>query len=824
MPIPPYDRSAPPPEMDNAAHGRPCQVISLFDLGASRPFARTVTRLPDASLAASRVYDATGRAVQVPHHLQACTAAFHLAFTEPVSARLFMPYHGTLVRHGAEHAIVQESLWHDQLFFSGPIRNDASTGWRWRIDEDWSHSIAHAGLVHHCYHRFHFQFFHWMMDCLPRAWMLRKYSPYGKDAKWLVGPLDRPFHQPCLDLLGISAADCLTLPHGSIARFDRLVIPAFTFEEPLQTLRPSYDSGIHHTGWSQAYLDDIRGLAWDRYGCAERSDLRVYVSRGDASHRRLRNEAEVVRLLVSHGFVVVEPGTLPFQRQVEIFSRASIVVGLHGAGLTNLMWARPICDVLEFASEDLNDTGYRFLSDLCGHRHSAILCRAFEHPQGVAYADLEVDIVALRYALSDLLAAKPAAAGGAVGHGGVASATAARATDPAFEVERESWTSLAPAEESLARRDYARALRQALAFSTRNPGNGWGWRTAARAYRELGDYEPMKTALRRALTLPDIDSHIGAVFELLRFSMASGDFSEIDLVDFALVEAEQSSQKRWYKGGLLFLKALGFIQAGALSEADLTLRQAYAYRTDTDETELLFPWVVTRLAEQGALDAFPYLEYLMHRAAMRGGDIDYAAALSRLGGDTFVLEIGAMDGVRFDTLHEFVASRNWRAVMVEPTRGMFERLVANYAAHPNVRCARVAISNRTGSLVMHRIDPAAVASGEVGEWALGLSAMTADKSLKFYDDKLQSEEVQAITLADFLAREGIDRIDVLQIDTEGHDFIIFDQIDFDAHPIGILHIELINLDPTDRLRMFKRLRERGYRYHYDGTDLTAIRP
>lgn len=176
-----------------------------------------------------------------------------------------MPCHSALVRDGEESAIVSESLWHDQLFFTSPFRNDISTDWKWRINEDWSHSIRYDELVNHCYHRFNFQYFHWMMDCLPRAWMLQKYANHGH-AKWLVGPLDRPFHLPSLELLGIGLEDCLLVPHGSIAKFEKLVIPAFTFEEPLKTLRPNYDSGVHHIGWSAEYLDDIRRLAWDRYG------------------------------------------------------------------------------------------------------------------------------------------------------------------------------------------------------------------------------------------------------------------------------------------------------------------------------------------------------------------------------------------------------------------------------------------------------------------------------------------------------------------------------------------------------------------------------
>ncbi len=717
---------------------------------------------------------------------------------------------------GDDAAIVSESLWHDELFFSGPFRNDSSTDWRWRIDEDWSHSIRFNDLVNHCYHRFNFQYFHWMMDCLPRVWMLQKYANHGR-AKWLVGPLDKAFHLPSLELLGIGLDDCVLVPHGSIAQFEKLVIPAFIFQEPLNTLRPNYDSGNHHIGWSAEYVDDIRRLAWDRYGNDGERDLRIFVSRDDASHRNLRNETEVTRLLIQNGFVTVQPGTLSFAQQVSLFSRARIIVGLHGAGLTNLMWAHPSTEILELASADLNDSGYRFLANLCGHKHSVIECRAFSHPEGAAYADIEVNLQALRAALDYLLMGNSSKAG-------VLNADTDVLLDYFQNVEQEAHSSWRPAQESYDRRDFPQALRQILMYCSRNASSGWGWLLCGRVYRAMGDYKAMKSALDRTLSLPDIDPHVGAAYEILEVAIAREDFTDKDLIDFALFQAEGSEQERWYRGKLLFVKALAYLHDGTLVEADRTLQRAYAYRTDTNESEFLFPWVLAKLSNRESLQAYPYLDYLAQRAAMIGNEIDYQSSLDAMTDDAFVVEIGAMDGVRFDTLHQSLVSRNWRAILVEPTQRMFNQLVHNFSISPNARCVRVAISDRSGPMQIHRIDPGLVAAGEVEEWALGLSALSRDRTLKFYDGRLETEEVEALTLADFLLREDVPRIDILQIDTEGHDFVIFDQIDFDKYPIRLLHIELVNLDPLDRVKIFERLRLLGYKYYYDGIDLTALAP
>ena len=69
---------------------------------------------------------------------------------------------------------------------------------------------------------------------------------------------------------------------------------------------------------------------------------------------------------------------------------------------------------------------------------------------------------------------------------------------------------------------------------------------------------------------------------------------------------------------------------------------------------------------------------------------------------------------------------------------------------------------------------------------------------------------------------AIERIDVLQIDTEGHDHAILMQVPLRQLGVRVLHVELINVDPVQRLEVFETVRGLGYRCHYDGNDLTAV--
>jgi hypothetical protein len=70
-------------------------------------------------------------------------------------------------------------------------------------------------------------------------------------------------------------------------------------------------------------------------------ELQLFVLRGANSRRPLRNEAELAEHLTRRGFRSVDPGKLSWVEQVQLFRRASCVIGVHGAALTNIVYRFP---------------------------------------------------------------------------------------------------------------------------------------------------------------------------------------------------------------------------------------------------------------------------------------------------------------------------------------------------------------------------------------------------------------------------------------------------------------------------------------------------
>lgn len=80
----------------------------------------------------------------------------------------------------------------------------------------------------------------------------------------------------------------------------------------------------------------LAGLRRSRSG----TPRRLYISRGPARWRRLRNEDCVIAALAAQGFTAVAMDGMSLDEQAALFCGAEIIVAPHGAALANLVFAR----------------------------------------------------------------------------------------------------------------------------------------------------------------------------------------------------------------------------------------------------------------------------------------------------------------------------------------------------------------------------------------------------------------------------------------------------------------------------------------------------
>ncbi|MBK4722716.1 glycosyltransferase family 61 protein [Azospirillum sp. YIM DDC1] len=100
---------------------------------------------------------------------------------------------------------------------------------------------------------------------------------------------------------------------------------------------------------------------------------RVYITRQNASHRRLVNEQDIINLLSKAGYAIIECEKLSLYEQIRLFSEASHIVAPHGAGLTNLVYGNSHVALCELQM-DLNlNWLFRRLGSLNNLRYGCVV-------------------------------------------------------------------------------------------------------------------------------------------------------------------------------------------------------------------------------------------------------------------------------------------------------------------------------------------------------------------------------------------------------------------------------------------------------------------
>lgn len=140
-----------------------------------------------------------------------------------------------------------------------------------------------------------------------------------------------------------------------------------------------------------------------RWSDGRKATRRLFISRRDATRRRLLNEDRCWSLLESHGFERVLMEDHSFAQQVALMQEAAAVVALHGAGLANILFAPEGAHVVEIADEAFPNPQYYALSACMGHHYWLLNARpAGEYRPG--FHDLVADEDELARVLSEVRA------------------------------------------------------------------------------------------------------------------------------------------------------------------------------------------------------------------------------------------------------------------------------------------------------------------------------------------------------------------------------------------------------------------------------------
>ena len=196
--------------------------------------------------------------------------------------------------------------------------------------------------------------FHFFIDVMPRLYVL---SFFKNESITIIINHDIPDLQwQILKTFNVSYRNFKFI---KIKKYQKFKISNYVF--------PSFSS-LNNNG----YLDEntltfINELTRQAFGAELNinKNRRIYISRKYADKRKLTNETEVQKMLVNLGFEIVYAEHLNYKMQIELFGSSNFIIGVHGAGLTNMIFCSKNTKIIEIHCHNNVNTHYCFMAKSC---------------------------------------------------------------------------------------------------------------------------------------------------------------------------------------------------------------------------------------------------------------------------------------------------------------------------------------------------------------------------------------------------------------------------------------------------------------------------
>ncbi|MBI2344838.1 glycosyltransferase family 61 protein [Candidatus Dependentiae bacterium] len=210
-------------------------------------------------------------------------------------------------------------------------------------------------------------YFHWIQDILGRLALIEM---HGIEYDYIYVPCAKKFMKEALELWGIDSTKIIIPDDENFCiQADELIVPSYVVN---RNQGFNKYAGFHQNLLTTQYVSQkLIKAAQDRNIDTSRFCKRIFVSRKDAPKRKILNEDEIFKLFEAKGFISYELSKLSVAEQIMLFNQAEMVVGEHGAGMTNCLFCKSGTKVIEIFQE-LIDSGPWWITQVMGLNYSCI--------------------------------------------------------------------------------------------------------------------------------------------------------------------------------------------------------------------------------------------------------------------------------------------------------------------------------------------------------------------------------------------------------------------------------------------------------------------
>jgi len=224
-------------------------------------------------------------------------------------------------------------------------------------------------------------FFHWFLDVLPKLEKLRQnkegifknenviFIPNGHKAQFIKDSLEafdiKIYKQQQKELIFIKNLVLIPDIAGSTGNYRRDLV--FHLRQTLRTF------------WLNKYKD-------------KKIIKRIFVTRKNNNYRKIVNEEEIYPILQNKGFFILDFDILSFENQIKHMLNCEVLISLHGAALTHMLWMKEGSQVLEIREKkDSHNNCYFSLASDLNHKYHYAFVEKRNHKQKVGTKEFLID-------------------------------------------------------------------------------------------------------------------------------------------------------------------------------------------------------------------------------------------------------------------------------------------------------------------------------------------------------------------------------------------------------------------------------------------------
>ena len=200
-------------------------------------------------------------------------------------------------------------------------------------------------------------YFHWVVDMIGRMGIL---SNPESIQNVVLNSARVDYQKRSLEYLGFKS-NIIEVDYGQSVSSNEMYVPSLR------------RTGNHAP--SKWMVEFIRKALLPDITIHRNSPSKIYVSRRGAKVRKIINEDEVEGILVKYGFKVIKMEDYSFDEQVSLSAQADVILGPHGAGLTNSVFCKSNATLVElFAPQYIGGLFY-YLSSHAGAKYLYLVGR-----------------------------------------------------------------------------------------------------------------------------------------------------------------------------------------------------------------------------------------------------------------------------------------------------------------------------------------------------------------------------------------------------------------------------------------------------------------